>query len=195
MIKDHIDYKLVNILIISLIVFLFVNSSDFLMRVVNVVKQLCFPFFVAFIFSYAVYPMVKSFRKIFSKTISILLVFIIILGVFILFVFTLLPPIITQTGPVLENIIYFIKEISFKYNFDFHYIFSLVNNIYDFFLKNAGNYLEDIVQSFIGASINLITLIFIIITSFIYFTYDMDKIRNKIKEIRSGTHVRFRGSI
>jgi len=107
----------------------------------------------------------------------------IILGVFILFVFTLLPPIITQTGPVLENIIYFIKEISFKYNFDFHYIFSLVNNIYDFFLKNAGNYLEDIVPSFIGASINLITLIFIIITSFIYFTYDMDKIRNKIKEI------------
>ena len=183
MIKDHIDHKLVNILIISLIIFLFVNTSDFLMRVVNVVRKLCFPFFVAFILSYAIYPMVKYFRKFFSKSISVLLVFITILLVFIIFIFTLLPPIITEARPVLENIIYFIKEISFKYNFDFHYIFSFVNSVYDFFLKNAGNYLEEVIPSFIGASFNLITLIFIIITSFIYFTYDMDKIREKIKEM------------
>lgn len=183
MIKDHIDYKLVNVLVISLIIFLFVNTSDFLIRVVNILKQICFPFFVAFILSYAIYPLLKYFRKFFSKPISVILVFIILIGVFILFVFALIPPLIKETGPVLENIIYFIKEMGFKYNFDFHYIFSLANNFYDFFLKNAGNYLEEIIPSIIGTSFNIITLIFIIISSFVYFIYDMDKIRTKIQRL------------
>ena len=185
MIKDHVDYKLINISLLVLIVFLIVKTSNFWSGVVDIVMQICFPFFVAFILSYAVYPIKRFFNRFLPNFISVILVFIIIIGIISLFLFTVLPLLITQTGPVLENIIYFLGEMSFKYNINFESVVTFINNMYDSFLHKTGNYLAHGMWDVIGVSINVITIIFVIIAVFGYLLNDMDKIRNKIKQFLS----------
>lgn len=183
MIKDHIDYKLINICLISIIIFLIIKTSDFWIRVVDVFSQICFPFFTSFILSYALYPIVKNLRKYFSKWLSVTIVFLGLIGTLVLFILLLLPLIINQTGPAIERVIFFLKDLSIRYGISFDSLFTFLYSIYDSFLEKTGAYLTTGITEVISVSINVVTITFVIIASFGYLLFDMDKIRNKIKEV------------
>lgn len=181
MIKDHIDYKLINICLISIILFLLIKTSDFWIGVVDVFMQICFPFFASFILSYALYPIFKFLRKYFSKWFSVIIIFLILVGIIFSFIFMIFPLIINQIGPVLENLIFFLKEMSLKYEINFESIFTFIYNIYDSFLEKTGNYLTTGITEVISVSIDVITVTFVIVASFGYLMFDMEKIRENIK--------------
>jgi predicted PurR-regulated permease PerM len=179
--KDHLDYKLVNLLIFVLIIYLINGTSDIWVNIVDILKNVLFPFFIAFILSYAFYPTLKFLNKKIPKLFSILLILVILIGIFFLFTVSVLPIIINQIVPLLDNIIYFLKEIGIKYNINFNFLYNFITNIYDIFLEKTGNYLMYGIPSAISISVNIITKIIIVLASFCYFLNDMGKIRSKIK--------------
>ena len=59
MLKDKINYKLVNIAIIALIIFLIYQTGNLWMGVVSKTLKIITPFFIAFIVAYALHPFFK----------------------------------------------------------------------------------------------------------------------------------------
>lgn len=175
MIKDHIDYKLMNISLIILIIFLILKTSSFWLGVVSVLWKLCFPFFCSFILSCFLYPIKRKLNKIVPNFVSVLIIVFFIFIIIFLFIFSVLPPLVKEIPEVLERIIFFLREMSFKYNIDFNAISNFFINIYSDFLNQKSFF------SVLNTSINILFLMFLIFVSFIYLLSDMDKIRNKIK--------------
>jgi len=182
MINEGISYKLINICLIGIILFLIIKTNSFWIKVADILKDICLPFFVAFILSYAFYPMIKYLNKFFPKIISL---FIFILTFFIfggLFFINVFPLVLNGIGPFLENFIYFFKDLGFRYGIDFEVILNFINNLYNEFLINNKEYLAHGIIQIASFSVNFITNIFIFLFVFIYLVYNMDNIKQKIKK-------------
>jgi len=193
MINENISYKLVNVCLIGIVLFLIIKTGDFWIRVVEILKEICFPFFLAFILSYAFYPIFKNLNKLFPKVISIL-IFMICASVFVcLFFITLLPLILNSFGPFLENTIYFFKEISFKYSINFDFVFNFINTLYEDFLSNNKEYLAHGIIEIASFSVGFITNLFIFLFSYVYLLYNMDNIKmNLKKQLNKKTYIYFK---
>ena len=186
MIKNKIDFKLVNIVLFVLAVYLVYQSKEFWIGAISLIFKIIFPFLIAFAIAYAFYPLVKKLidRKV-PKALAMVLVVGGTLGVIILILALITPTIMSQLTSLFNGIISFLRELSSDYNIDFKDIQNTLTTSFNDTLAKVGTYISNGALSFIGVSIDYISKIFIILTSFIYFLADMDKIRNFIKEYLS----------
>jgi len=60
MTKSHLDYKLINLVLIVLLIYLIYQTRSFWLGVVSILKEILLPFFIAFIIAYAIYPLISS---------------------------------------------------------------------------------------------------------------------------------------
>ena len=75
MLKNRLDYKLVNFALIALIVFLLYQTGNLWMGVFNKFLKITTPFFIAFIVAYALHPFLKFLMKHkLPKALSILII-------------------------------------------------------------------------------------------------------------------------
>ena len=186
MIKNRIDFKLVNVVLLVLIVFLVYQAKDFWFGAVSLIFKILLPFLIAFAIAYAFYPIVKKLAdKKIPKALAILLVVGGAIGIICLILALITPTIMSQLTSLFNGIISFLRELSSDYNVDFKDIQNTLSISFNDTLEKLGTYISNGALSFIGVSIDYISKIFIILASFVYFLADMDKIRDFIKEYLS----------
>lgn len=186
MIKNRIDFKLVNVVLLVLIVFLVYQAKDFWFGAVSLIFKILLPFLIAFAIAYAFYPIVKKLTdKKIPKALAILLVVGGAIGIICLILALITPTIMSQLTNLFNGIISFLRELSSDYNVDFKDIQNTLSISFNDTLEKLGTYISNGALSFIGVSIDYISKIFIILASFVYFLADMDKIRGFIKEYLS----------
>ena len=183
MTKRGLDYKLVNVVLLVLLIYLIYQTRSFWLGVVSVLKDILLPFFIAFIIAYAIYPLISSLVK---RNVPKALAMIIVLGGLVLIFGTLcyliFPVFTQQIGSLFNGIISFFKELAIDYNINFSSLQKQLSGTFDQTLKNIGNYISNGAIDMIGASFSIISKIFIIIAAVIYFLIDMDKIRNGVRK-------------
>ena len=178
MIKNRINFKLVNAVLFILAIFLIYQSSDLWIGIIKLIFNILLPFLIAFVIAYAFYPVVKKLiDKNIPKSLAILLV---VGGVFALIsiiIALITPTIMSQLTSLFNGIISFLKELSVEYNVNFKDIQNTLSVSFNDTLEKLGTYISNGALSFIGISIDYISKIFIVLASFVYFLADMDKIR------------------
>jgi len=183
MFKNKVDFKLINIALFVLIIFLLYQTSSLWIGLINVISKITFPFLIAFAVAYALYPFTKYLEehKI-PKKLSIFIVIAIVVAIFGITLFMVFPLLFEQLGSLFNSIITFIKEISLEYDIDFGPLQSTLSDSFNEIIKTLGKYISDGAISVISISVNYLSIAFIAIASAIYFLNDMDKIRTGIKK-------------
>ena len=184
MIKKGLNYKLVNICLIILILFLLYKTGGLWIGMVKMISKIILPFFLAFVLAYALNPVLRwLYKKGIPKGISIFIIISILIGIILIVVIKLIPLLINQITALFKEILVFIKTISIKFNIDFKDVESSINNLFNTYLENSSRYIPGEAISFVNVSINYVTIFFIFLSSSIYFLVDMDNIRNGINKI------------
>jgi len=183
MLKNKLNYKLVNLVLIALIVFLFYQTGSLWVNIIGKVLEIILPFLFAFAIAYALYPFLQ---KMINKKIPKWLGVTIIVGVIFLIIFFIGYLITTvmlgQLTILFDNIMEFIKSLK-NTNLDFNFIGleSTLSETFKTILSNFGTLVSDGAINLIDSSLSFFSTILIVFASFIYFLIDMDSIREEIK--------------
>jgi len=172
--QNKIDFKLVNLLLISLILFVFFMTKDLWLTIITFFIKIFFPFFISFIISYFLYPLTKFLMNKTNKILGIILTIFCIILFLILIVFLVGPVVYKEFTTLIYTLIKTLTNVSIKYNI------------------NLSNYLDILFEYFFNKKIdifdvsyNFISNLIMIIILTIYFLIYMEKIRNFIKKVFS----------
>ena len=117
MIKNKLDYKLINVALLVLIIFLMYQTGSLWMGVLSKTWQVIEPLFLSFILSYALYPLVQYFnKKNCPKTLSIVLTLLIVFGIFLIMVVLVAPVLVKELSNLFSSIMVFVKEMSVDFD-------------------------------------------------------------------------------
>lgn len=181
MIKNKIDYKLVNLALITLILFLLYHTGNLWIGMINKFGAIIMPFIISFAIAYALHPFLKFLMKHkIPKTISIMIILAVIFGTIGILIVLVGPLLFEQTISLVGNLITFVKEISVSVDLG-----SFQTNITEYFndiIKMAGSYATNGILNVINVSISYIAIAFIIFSATIYFLIDMDHIRAGVSQ-------------
>ncbi len=182
MLKKNINFKLINLALIALIVFLVYRTGNLWIGILGKVLEIVLPFLFAFGIAYALYPFLE---KMMSKKIPkwagiaiILLAILLLAGLVVYLVSTVM---FSQLTSLFNSIIEFISSIK-NTSFDFAGLEENLSDIFKNILNSFGNYVSNGAINLIDTSVGLISKIFIVFAAFIYFLIDMQDIRREIKE-------------
>ncbi|MBR3198957.1 MAG: AI-2E family transporter [Bacilli bacterium] len=183
MIKNKIDFKLINAALLVFIIYLIYQTKDFWFGILGVAAKILFPFFIAFVLAYAIYPLVRKLtNKKIPKALAIIIVVFSVLAILALLISLITPLLTTQMRSLFDGIVTFLKELSLNYNVNFKDIQDSLSVNFDNILEKVGTYISNGAISFISVSLDYISKIFVIFALFIYFLVDMDKIREFLKD-------------
>ena len=183
MIKNKLDYKLVNMTLIIFSVYLIYQTKDFWVGMLSLFFKIILPFFIAFVLAYAIFPFV---RKLMSRGVPKgLSIFIIIFCILIIggaMISLITPLLVDQTTSLFNGIVSFLKELSLDYNINFKDVQNTLSSSFNSILEKLGSYISNGAINVISVSVDYISKIFIVFAAFVYFLIDMDKIREIVKE-------------
>ena len=158
------DYKLVNLALIVLIVFLLYKTGNLWNGVLNKFIQILIPFVFAFALAYAVHPFLKKLEeKKLPKWLAVLIIILVILLIIGIVIYLITTVMFNQLSTLFNNIIKFINSIEYS-NFDFN-VAGLEASLTDTFkniLSNVGKYVSDGAINLVNTSLGVISKIFII---------------------------------
>ncbi len=181
--KNKINFKLVNVVLLALAVYLIYQAREFWIGTITLVFGILLPFLIAFALAYAFYPLVKKLSD--HKIPKSLALFIVVggtLGIICLIIALITPTVMSQLTSLFNGIISFLKELSTDYNINFSDIQNTLSTSFNETLEKVGTYISNGALSVISVSVDYISKIFIILAVFVYFLADMDKIRSFVKE-------------
>lgn len=182
MIKNKIDYKLINIALIVVIIYLLSKTSNVLFGIFSKIWDISFPFLIAFVIAYALYPLVKFLTdKHIPKIIAIIIVLCIVIGFLTIFGVIVVPLLFNQLGSLFNGIISFVNEMSTNYDLDFGSLQNTLTNSFDSIISTVGNYLSTGAVNVISMSISVFSKVFIAFAASMYILADMETIRENVK--------------
>ncbi len=181
--RDKIDFKLVNIAIIALTIYLMYNTGHLWMGVFNKIMDIVLPFMIGFFIAYAVYPIVqKLMSKKIPKNLAICIVLLIIVALFVFIGYVISTTCVSQISNLFSSIEKFIDGIAkMDFNINISAIQDTINKNMDDMLDGLTKYVSDGAINLVNSSIDFIGDLFIGIAAFVYFLIDMDKIRKNVK--------------
>ena len=184
MIKNRLDFKLINITLIAIICFFVYQSSGLWLGILEKILNIIVPLFAGFIIAYALYPTLEGLikRKV-PKGVAIFIIFGILIAIFASVVILIVPMLSQQIVSLVSSLGVFITEISASFNIDFGSMGETLNETFNQIIANVGEFVSDGAVKTINTSISVITSVIIALASSIYFLIDMDKIRENIKKI------------
>lgn len=183
MLKNKLDYKLLNFAIIMTIVFLIYKTGSLWMGIINKLFSVSFPFLLAFVIAYALYPLLNWLRKKgISKTLSIILILIFIFSIITCLGIIVFPLLFEQLTNLFNSIITFIKEFSFESSVDLSSVQDTLSTNFDAIVVKLGQYISNGALNVIGVSLGYLSTALISFSAAMYFLADMDKIRSKTKK-------------
>ncbi len=178
---EKINYKLINFAIIIIIFFFIIQTSEVWLNVLNIIKKITLPIIIAFVISYSLYPLVNLLKKkIKNNIISVILIIIIIFCIISILLYFSIPLIINQLISLSKSIIPFIEQLFLKTTF------INISYIEELLVKNINNFIFNLSNKPVELVIDSITLFtnFVLITILsIYFLFNMEKIKQKIKNL------------
>ncbi len=182
MIKNKLDFKLINVAIFVLIVFLMYQTSGLWIGIVAKLITIIAPFFFGFAVAYALNPCVRFLiEKGLPKWLSILTVVVVVIGIFVTIILIAGPLLFGQLSSLFTGIISFFKEISATYDLNFGTIQNTLNKTFTDILSDLGNYVSNGAINFISVSLGFLSALLVGVSAAIYFLIDMDKIRKEVK--------------
>lgn len=183
MLKDKVNYKLVNIAIIALIIFLIYQTGNLWIGVTHKILKITTPFFIAFIVAYALHPFLEFLmnHKL-PKALSILIVIALVIGIVVFIVVMVVPLLFSQLTSLFNGIIAFIKQISIDSEINFGPIQKSLSSSFNDIILSLGRYVSDGAVNVIGVSLGYISIAVISFSASLYFLSDMDMIRSSVKK-------------
>lgn len=180
--KDKLNYKLLNILIIVAIVCLLYSISSLWLGIVSNIFKIIAPFALAFALAYVIYPLVKKLIDAGSpKWLAILTVCILGVGSLLVIIILTVPLLYEQILLFLSNISVFLSDLSTKYEINFGALQSALTDFSTNIISNIGSSISNGAISAVNASVNVLTTGIVVVCAAVYFLIDMNKIRNSIK--------------
>jgi predicted PurR-regulated permease PerM len=173
MLKNKINYKLVNILLILLIILSIYETRKIWITILNTITNILTPLLIAIIISYILNLYLRILSKKFSKKISIIIFLITVMTLIYITIFNLIPKIIIQLKESIDILIYILKIMQMKYNI----------NILDVITKLK--YIDEIIPNIniIGSILKYLSATIIVMSISIYLFVDWNKIIKEIKKI------------
>ena len=185
MISDKkINFKLVNLAILALIVYLMYHTGNLWIGIFNKIVDICLPFGIGFAIAYAVYPLVLKLRR--RKFPKGLAIFTVIFSMFALLTFMgyiISTTCVNQMSNLFNSISEFIKEIgNFNLNINLSGLEETINDNFKSIIDGVTKYVSDGAVNLVSSSISFLGDLCICIAAFIYFLIDMDRIRAALKK-------------
>ena len=171
MLKNKLDYKLINILLILLIIFTIYQTRTLCINILNFTSNILKPLLISIMISYVLNLYLRILNKQFNKIISIIIFLITVFLIIYILFFKLLPPILIQLTESIKDITYLLKTLAIKYNI----------NIMDTITKL--NKLDELLPkiNIIGNILKYISITLVVISISIYMFFDWNKILNQTK--------------
>jgi len=183
LIKNNIDYKLINISIITLIVFLMYQTSSLWLGLFHKLYEIILPFLLSFALAYTLHPLMKFLeRHKVPRCLSLFLIISLLVGIIAFIIITVVPMLAEQLIVIFNAIITFIKEISLSYDLNVGELENIVSSFLGNMIINISNYVSDGAINILNVSFTFISRLLIVISIAVYLIIDMDKIRKNIKK-------------
>lgn len=183
MIKNKLDFKLINVALIALIIYLLYATGNLWLGIINKAWKLILPFFLAFIVAYALYPFLKYLmNKKIPKSIAVTIVLFVVIGTFTIIILIVAPLLFDQIISLSNSLITFIKEFTRNTDWDLGNLTTTLTSAFNDIIKSAGKYATDGVTKAINVSMEYIATAIIAFSAAIYLLVDMDKIRKLTKK-------------
>lgn len=180
MLKNKLDFKLINFAIITLIIYLMYQTSEIWLGFVGIALKVITPLFFAFVLAYVLHPYLKFLiEKKVPKSLAVIIVVLTVLVILGLILGIAAPMLFSQLSSLFNGIISFIKEISVKFDINFGTLQETLSLSFNNIIEKLGMIVSNGAANFIGTSIGYITLALISFSASIYILIDMDKIREE----------------
>ena len=182
--KDGIDYKLVNITLIVLTIFLLYKTGYLWMGITDKFLSIVTPFIVAFALAYAVHPFVEKLeaRKLkrgYAVALVVLVTFSLLF--FVIYLFTKI--LVGQLSDLFGSINSFMNDISnMDLNVDLTSVKKTISSSLDTVINDITKYVSNGAIKLIGTSLSILGKFLIGMAAYVYFLIDMQKIRSEIKK-------------
>lgn len=182
MLKNKIDFKLVNIALIVFIGYLIYQTRNLCFDLLSMIWKLSMPFLIAFIIAYAFYPFLKFIEsKKIPKGLSIVIIIAVVIGVLSLAIGLVIPVVFGQLSSLFNGIISFVSNISNNYDLNLGPLQETLTNTFDDIISSISSTAKDEAISAINTSFSFVTTALFVFSAAIYFLIDMDKIRVYLK--------------
>ena len=183
MLKDKLDYKLLNCAIIMVIIYLLYRTGNLWLGIIGKIWNLSFPFLLAFVIAYALYPIVSYLKtKGIPKVLSIILIVIVLFTVLTIFGVIVVPLLFNQLSSLFSSIMYFINEISFDSAINISGFEQTLSNSFNSIIEELGKFVSNGTIKIIGGSLSYLSTLLISFAAAMYFLADMENIRKKFKK-------------
>ena len=181
--KDKLNFKLLNLLIIiAIICLLYLIRGLWIGIVVNIFKILS-PFLLAFALAYVIYPLVKKLIDAGSpKWLAILAVCILGIGSILIIILLTVPLLYEQILLFISNISVLLSDLSSKYEINLGGLQSSLTDFSTNIISSLGNSISNGAISVVNASFGVMSTAIVVIAAAIYFLIDMDKVRFEVKK-------------
>ena len=181
--KEHINYKLVNILLVLLIFYLVLLTSGYWWGFIRKIFSIMMPFIIAFIFAYILRPFVKKLEdKGVRRPIALLSVVLIVLLIVIGLVGITVPVVYDQLISFTKTVNDVINNFNGKFDIELGEFEATIMETLNTLVKDFGTYISTGTIDILGKSVNFLTNLMIIFIVGIYLLVDMEKIRSFIKK-------------
>ena len=171
MLKNKIDYKLVNFLLILLIVLTLYQTRELWINILNLTSNIIKPLIISIMISYVLNLYLRILNKKFNKLISMFIFLTTIILIIYILIFKLFPPILKELTQSLKDISYLLKMVAIKYNINIMDTITKLNKIDEFLPK----------INIIGNILKYISITLIVISISIYMFFDWNKIIKQTK--------------
>lgn len=182
MFKDKLNFRLVNIAVCAVLFLILYHTGPLWIGIVSKIWEIVFPFFLAFIVAYALYPFLQFMvKKKVPKGLAIAIVLTIILGIIGILIALIFPLLFNQLSSLLDGILIFVKELTTDYDLNLGPLQNTLTTSFNDIMSGLGKYVSDGAVSAINSSMNVISILVIAFAAAIYLLVDMEKIRKEFK--------------
>lgn len=183
MIKNKVDYKLINLALIAFIAYILYKTSNLWLGVVGKVLSVLSPLFIAFILAYVLHPYLKYLQsKNISKGLSMFIVIATVFVVFAVIIGIATPVLFSQISSLFSGIMAFVKEMSIKFDLDVGNLQTSLEGVFNSIITRLGEGVSNGAANIIGSSLGFLSLLLISFSIAIYILADMDSIRKEVKQ-------------
>ena len=164
--KDKVNYKLLNTLIIVAIIYLLYTISGLWLGIVKNIFDIISPFVLAFALAYVLYPLVRKLINAGSpKWLAILTVCILGVGSLLIIIILTVPLLYEQILLFISNISVFLSDMSTKYEINFGSLQSSLTDFSTNIISSIGSSISNGAISVVNASVGVITTGIVVICS------------------------------
>lgn len=181
--KDKINFKLLNILIIIAIVCLLYFIRGLWIGIVTSIFNIVAPFLLAFAVAYVIYPLVKKLIDAGApKWLAILTVCILGFGSLFIIILLTVPLLYEQILLFISNISMLLSDLSTKYEINFGGLQTTLTDFSSNIISSLGSTISNGAINVVNSSVNVFSTGIVVICAAIYFLIDMQHIREGIKK-------------